>query len=230
MMELLNLLLNVIPIALVAAISPTTFAVLVVLLSLSKRPKISGTGFLAGSVIIVMLAALFGILTGGSVFYFTKSDPEPLKAWIDLLLGILILGYGVKIIINKKELWVTGELDEQKDKSPRHEFVSSLLLAMGLFALNFITTILVFFAGTEIAISTAGFFGKTISLIILIITTLLLVEIPIIICFLRPQKAEIILLKLNEWIKKNGYYLTAILVFVIGGYFLYNGLTALNVI
>ena len=49
MSDLFNLLTMVVPIALIAALSPTIFAVMVLLLSLSKKPKTGGLGFLTGS-------------------------------------------------------------------------------------------------------------------------------------------------------------------------------------
>ena len=69
MTDLLNLLTIVVPTALIAALSPTIFALFILLLSVSKKPKISGLGFLAGSLFIILLATLFGLLAveGASV-------------------------------------------------------------------------------------------------------------------------------------------------------------------
>ena len=71
---------------------------------------------------------------------------------------------------------------------------------------------------------------KIISLLILVVITLLLVEIPLLIFFLLPQKADTILSRLNGWIQKNGHYLTASLTIIIGIYILFNGLNELNLI
>jgi len=99
---------------------------------------------------------------------------------------------------------------------------------MGMFAVNFITTILVIYASSRIAISSVNWPGKTISLILLVIITLLLVETPLIVCFLMPQNANEILSKLNNWIKKHGHLLTAGLLFVLGVYLIIKGLGILN--
>ncbi len=61
---------------------------------------------------------------------------------------------------------------------------------MGLFSLNLITTVLVFFASNEIALSDAIWTSKMISLIVLVIITLLLVEIPLIIVFFCSPKGR----------------------------------------
>ena len=117
-----------------------------------------------------------------------------------------------------------------KDKYTTLGFFGSALLAMGLFALNLITTILVFLASNQIAASSVNWMGKTITLILLVTITLLLVEIPLMIYFLVPQKADNILSNLNTWIQKRGHYLTAGLVIIIGIYILFEGLNELNLI
>lgn len=228
MYELTTLLLDIITIGLVAAISPTTFAVLIVLLSLSKRPKTSGAGFLAGSFIVVLLAGILGFLAAGSVVYLTKSDPGPVRGWVNVILGAVVLYYGGNIIFNKKELFETMEISDKPSKSPRSEFMSNMVLAMGMFALNFITTALVFLGASKIALAQVDFMGKIISMVVLLAITLSLVEIPLLIYVFRPQKANKILYKLNQWIKKNGYYLSAALILIIGIYLLYNGLNILK--
>jgi cadmium resistance protein CadD (predicted permease) len=231
MSALSNLLTVIVPIALVAAISPTSFTVMILLLSLSKKPKTSGLGFLAGSILIILLAALLGLFAAESASMMTNADINLLPAWINVILGIIILYFGIKISFKKDY-----EVDEKKvenslkDKYSTFGFWGSVLLAIGLFTLNLITTILVFFASSQIAISNVNWMGKIISLILLVIITLLLVEIPLIILFLVPQKADKILSKLNRWIQKKGHYLTAGLTIIIGIYILFEGLKELNLI
>lgn len=230
MSDLFNLLTVILPIALIAAISPTTFAVMIVLLSLSKKPKTSGFGFFVGSLIIILLAALLGIVVAESASLIDYNDINILPAWMNVILGLIIFSYGVKTSF-KKEYDANEEAENRlKDKYQSYGFGGSVLLAMGIFILNLITTLLVFFASSQIGLSNVNLIGKTISLIILIIITLFLVEIPLLICFLVPQKADKILSKLNGWIQKNGHYLTAGLTVIIGIYLIFKGLGELNLI
>ena len=151
-----------------------------------------------------------------------------LPSGINIILGFVLLYFGIRILFNKDcddEEKVENRL---KDRYSDFGFFGSALLAMGLFALNLITTIMVFFASNQIAASSVNWMGKIISLILLVIITLSLVEIPLIICFLVPQKAGNILSKLNLWIQKKGHYLTGGLTIVIGIYILFNGLKELN--
>jgi len=229
MAEIVTLLLEIVPIALAAAISPTSFALIIVLLSLSKRPKTSGVGFLVGSSLVILVAALLGMIAAESAFLLTRAEPGPLKVWIDLFLGIIVLYYGLKILLKRGAWFEEKELELPiNNKSTTSEFLSSLVLAMGLFALNFITTALVFLGGSKIAAAGLGWMGTMLSLFVLMAITLSMVGLPVLIYFITPQKADKILFKLNKWIKKNGHYLTAILVIIIGLYFFYNGLDGLN--
>lgn len=230
MSDLFNLLTIVVPIALIASISPTTFAVMIVLLSLSKKPKTNGLGFLIGSLIIILLAALLGIFVAESAFLVDYNNISILPAWMNVILGLVLFSYGVKTSF-KKEYDTNEEAENRlKDKYQSYGFWGSVLLAMGIFILNLITTILVFFSGSQIGISNVNLVDKIISMILLVAITLLLVEIPILICFLVPQRAENILSKLNRWIHKNGHYLTAGLAIIIGIYLLFKGIRELNLI
>jgi len=159
----------------------------------------------------------------------TRAEPGPLKIWIDLFLGIIVIYYGFKILLTKNACFEDKELElPNNNKSATSEFLSSLVFAMGLFALNFITTALVFLGGSKIAAAGLGWLGTIISLFVLMAITLSMVALPVLIYFLVPKKADNILFKLNQWIKKNGHYLTAILILLLGFYFLLNGLEELN--
>ncbi len=227
MSEFLTLILEILPIALVASISPTTFAVMVFSLSLSKKPKTSGTGFFVGSFIIMLLAVLLGILAADGISIAAGGNRSIFNGWINLILGVILILFSIKIFLEKDNKLKNLE-DYKKNRSERSEFISSIFLAMGLFAMNFITTVLVVYASSQIAISSVHWTGKTIAFLLLVVITLLLVEIPVLICYLKPQKADAILFKLNDWIQRNGYYLTSGLLLILGLYFISSGLEKLS--
>jgi len=231
MSELINILSLVVPIALVASINPTAFTVMIVLLSLSERPKISGLGFFIGSLIIILVAALLGLLAVEGAYLAAGTKLNLLPGWIDIILGTIMLYFGIKTLF-KKDYGSDKQNVENliKGRNNALGFYSSALLALGLFSLNLITTVLVFLASNQIAMSDVNWMGKSISLILLLAITLLLIEIPLIIVFFVPKKADNILSRLNKWIQKNGQYLTAGLIITIGLYFLFNGLKELDLI
>jgi hypothetical protein len=222
-----TLLLEVIPLALVASISPTTFAVMVFSLSLSKRPKTSGIGFLTGSLIVILVAVLLGFLAADGASIACGGNNTIFQGWIDIVVSGVLIFFSIKTLVKKDNK--LGNIENFKNnRSESSEFIASFLLALGLFSMNFITTVLVVYASSEIAISSVNWIGKTISLISLVILTLLLVEIPVLICYIKPLKADEILSRLNKWIQRNGYYLTASLLFILGMYLLSNGMEKLG--
>lgn len=227
MSDFSTLLLEVIPLALVASISPTTFAVMVFSLSLSKKPKTSGIGFLTGSLIVILVAVLLGFLAVDGASIATGGDNTIFQGWINIVLSGVLIFFSIKTLVKKDNK--IGNIENFKNnRSESSEFIASFLLAMGLFSMNFITTVLVVYASSEIAMSSVNWTGKTISIISLVILTLLLVEIPVLICYIKPLKADEILSRLNKWIQRNGYYLTAGLLFILGMYLLSNGLEKLG--
>ena len=227
MSEFFILLLQIVSIALVAALSPTTFAVLVFSLSLSKKPKTTGVGFFVGSLIVILIAVLLGFLATDGISIITGEDPTIFNGWINIVLSILLIVYGIKTILEKDNK-LTKIKNYKNNRSETSEFFASMLLAMGIFTLNFITTILVIYATSEIVISNVNWSSKIILTILLVIITLLLVEIPVLVCFKDPIKADDILSRFNNWIQRNGYILTAALLLILGFYLLSEGLTKLN--
>lgn len=227
MSEFLILLLEILPIALVASISPTTFAVMVFSLSLSKKPKTTGAGFLAGSLIVILAAVLLGFLAASGISIAAGSNTTIFNGWINLILSVILIFFSIRTFLEKDNQLKNLE-DYKKNRSEKSEFISSIFLAMGMFAMNFITTILVVYASSQIVMSGVYWAGKTIAFVLLVAITLLLVEIPVLICYLKPQKADDIFIKLNDWIQRNGYYLTSGLLLILGIYLLSSGLEKLS--
>jgi Sap, sulfolipid-1-addressing protein len=117
MSELVTLLSDIVPIALVAAISPTTFTVVILLLSLFKKPKTSGLGFLAGSLIVMLGAVSLGFLTAEGAYFATGGNPGPLHGWIDLILGIIVLFFAIKISFQKDNNPIKVETPQEERSS-----------------------------------------------------------------------------------------------------------------
>lgn len=72
--------------------------------------------------------------------------------------------------------------------------------------------------------------GKLVVLIILILVTLLVCEVPLLMYILFPEKANNILSGVNKWMQKNGHYLMGTVILVIGIYLILIGLLRLELI
>ncbi|HEX7467999.1 MAG TPA: hypothetical protein VF324_05370, partial [Methanobacterium sp.] len=74
MSSFLTLLTQIIPLALGAAVSPTALMGIILLLSISKRPKLQGFGYYFGAIILILIVVIFGIILSAGV---TSASPTP---------------------------------------------------------------------------------------------------------------------------------------------------------
>jgi hypothetical protein len=221
MSELSTLLLNVLPLALGAAVSPVVLIGTILILTLSDRPKLSGVAFYIGAIILLLIVIVAGIVVGGGIT--ADRHPSVISAYLDLALGILLILLGIRRIVKK----VTGpDKDKfiQKSKSGVSDFIKYMFLGIGIFVINFKSTILVFAASKDIGLSSAGFADKLAVIIILTVITLLVVEIPLVIYFTMPESSEKLLGALNIWMQKNSRYLVAAVLFFFGIYLMVRGI------
>jgi len=227
MSELSILLADILPLAIGAAVSPTVLIGIILILSVSDRPKLSGIAFYTGAMIILLIVVLAGIILGKGAVIASSKPPSVTSAYFDSALGILLILLGIWRIIKKGD----GSPDENrfggKSKSAISDFIKYMVLGLGMFAINFTTTVLVFASGKDIGISSASLTDKLIVVIILTIITLLVVEIPLLIYFTMPKRSEKLLGALNVWMQKNSRYLMAAVMFVFGIYLMVKGVRVL---
>ncbi|HEX3013937.1 MAG TPA: GAP family protein, partial [Methanobacterium sp.] len=114
-----------------------------------------------------------------------------------------------------------------KSKSAVSDFIKYMILGLGMFTVNFTTTVLVFAAGKDIGISSASITDKVTVVIVFTLITLLVVEIPLLVDFSMPRRSEKVLGLLNVWMQKNSRYLMAAVMFVFGIYLMIKGIRVL---
>jgi threonine/homoserine/homoserine lactone efflux protein len=202
---------------------------IILLLSISKSPKLQGFGYYIGAVILILIVVILGILLGAGI---TSSSPKPnpILAAVDVLLGILLLIFGLRRIFKAQKSPKNRFQGDTKHNSKIVQFIKGLSFGFGMFLINFSTTIIVLAAGKEIGASSADLVGKLIVITILTLITLLVCEIPLLMYILFPEKANNVLSKVNKWMQRNGHYLMGIVIVIIGIYLLWIGLFKLGII
>ena len=167
MSSFLTLLIQILPLAFGAAVSPTALMGIIILLSISKKPKLQGFGYYIGSLILIIIVILLGLLLGtGITSGYNK--PNLLLSWIDVVLGIIILFLGARRIFQTQQSPTNRINNNDKPSSNLNLFIKGISFGFGLFLINFSTTIIVLAAGKEIAVSPVGFIGKFLIIMILI--------------------------------------------------------------
>ncbi len=229
MSSFLILLTNILPLALGAAISPTALMGIIILLSISNRPKIQGFGYYIGALILIIIVVVFGILLGAGITSVTPK-PNPILDLIDILLGIILLFVGIKRIFQSQKSPTRLLHGDVKSESNLVYFIKGVSYGFGLFLINFSTSIIVLEAGKEIGASSVDLIGKLTVVIILTIITLLVCEVPLLMYLTYPEKANNILSKVNKWMQTNGHILMGVVILVIGLYLIWIGLIRLGFI
>ncbi len=226
-MYLVSTLTQILPLALAAAVSPTALMGIILILSVSKKPKLQGFGYYLGALFLILIVVVIGMLLGAGISS-TTSKPGPILAIVDVVLGIILLLLGIMRI--RKPQKVANPVLENDSKIPSNTvtLIKGFSFGFGMFLINFSTTILVLDAGKEIAVSSADLMGKLIIIIILTIITLLVCEVPLLLYILFPEKANDILSNVNKWMQKNSHYLMGIVIIVIGVYLVFNGFIKLG--
>ncbi len=224
MSELSTLLFDILPLALGAAVSPTVLIGIILILSVADRPKLSGIAFYIGAIIILLIVVAAGILLGKGAAVAASKPPSAASAYFDLALGIALILFGMRKVFKKGDSTPDESKFGGKSKSAGSDFIKYMILGLGMFTINFTTTVLVFAAGKDIGISGAGFIDQIIIVIILTIITLLVVEIPLLIYFAMPERSEKILKPVNLWMQKNSRYLMAAVIFLFGIYLMVKGI------
>ena len=227
MSDLSSLLTSVLPLALGAAVSPTVLIGIILILSITKRPKLNGIAFYTGSIILLLIIVALGVFVSKAIVLTTGTHSSTASVYFDIILGILLILLGIRRARKEDKDPDKDKFKEDASISAGKAFIKSMIFGFGLFIINFTTTILVFAAGKDIGLSAAPIFDKLIVVVILTIITLLVVEIPLLIYILVPKTANKLLEPVNIWMQKNGKYLMAAIFFVFGIYLLIKGAMSL---
>ncbi|MEN4018215.1 MAG: GAP family protein [Methanobacterium sp.] len=223
MSDLSALLTSILPLALGAAVSPTVLIGIILILSITKRPKLNGVAFYIGSIILLLIVVALGVFVSKGAVIASGTMPSTTSAYFDIVLAVLLILLGIRRTRKEDKGPDKDKFKEDASPSAVKGFIKSMGFGFGLFVINFTTTILVFAAGKDIGLSPAPLFDKLIVIIALTIITLLVVEIPLLIYILMPKTANKALAPVNIWMQKNGKYLMAAIFFVFGIYLLVKG-------
>ncbi len=166
-------------------------------------------------------------MLGKGVTVASNKPPSVTSAYIDLAIGIFLILLGIWRINKKGSDAPDKGRFGGKSKFAVSDFIKYMILGLGMFTVNFTTTILVFAEGKDIGISSAGITDKVTMVIVLTLITLFVVEIPLLVYFTMPKRSEKLLNVLNVWMQKNSRYLMAAVMFAFGIYLMVKGVRVL---
>lgn len=211
-------LTELIPLALVVALSPLSIIPAVLVLH-TARPRPTGLAFLAGWVLgLAALTTLFigvsGLLGG------MNSQPPAWASWLRIGIGAALIAFGVY-------RWLTRHSKPHQMPGTRHITEAGPAKALVVGAALTVVNLKVLFicAAAGLAIGTAGLgsgvWGAEAAYIVIAAST---VALPILAYTVSGDKLDPALVKLKAWMEKHNAALVAAILVVIGLMVLYKGI------
>ena len=209
-----SLVLQVLPLALGAAVSPTVLMIELLILSGARSPKARAWAFVLG-VVAVLFAAVLLFLTvlsrapdadGGS----------PAASWriVDGVAAALLAALGVRNLLPKK---TPGE--KHKSKVAERLTAAGLPFYVGIGAVtmltNFSTLILLAPACHEITKSTAPTDVKVLATVVLVVIILIPLLAPVLSMTLLGHRSDAVLARLNAVVSSHSRQINAGICFVL---------------
>lgn len=195
-----DLLAEVVPLALGAAISPVVFLVQLTTLT-GPRPISRGAALLAGAAVVLIVISTIGVLLGGTGF----SSNDTLKATLNVVLGALLMAVGLRALLKPPQ--PKAREPDEKPKSIGGSFVSGAA-AMGSNVTSFALYVpaLALIAGSGLPLGQRGLA----SLVILLIT-LSVAWVPLFLAAAVPAASKSLLPALGNWMNANDRWIQVVL-------------------
>ncbi|ANI37749.1 GAP family protein [Mycolicibacterium vaccae] len=217
-----SILTELIPLALVIALSPLSIIPAVLVLR-SAHPRPTGLAFLAGWLLgLTVLTGLFlqlsSLIGGGG------GHPPGWASWLRVVVGAALIAFGAyRWIMRRKSEHMPGWLTRMSALTPG----KAGGMAVALTVLN--PKVLLICVAAGLAIGSAGLTSPSVwfAVIWFVAVAGVTVAAPILGYAISGQRLDPALTRLNEWMERQHAALLAAILVVIGAMVLYKGIHAL---
>lgn len=214
-------LTELIPLALVIALSPLTIIPAVLALH-TARPRETGLAFLAGW--LLGTGVLTAIFVEVSDLLGTLDKPPAWASWLRIVVGALLIVFGgYRWFTRNRSEHSPGWMRKMADLTPGRALVTSAVLAVVNPKVLFIC------AAAGLAIGTAGL-GRAyawIAVILFVAAAASTVALPILAYAVSGDRPSQPLTRLKDWMERQHGTLVAAILIVIGVLLLYKGIHGL---
>lgn len=216
------LLADIVPLVIVASISPTAVMVGILILSGKDRPQQKTLVFILGNV-----AVLLGV---GLVFLFlihqiNTSAPKQstIGSVIDIIVGLWLVHFGIRTMYKPKSTgkpkWLTG--------LQSMNYVKMFVAGMAVMLVNFSTLFTFIPAVRDVSHLGIGIPEQLLALAIIIFFVEFWILLPLVITKVAPSKATGVLDAFMGFIKRHSRTVTVWMCIIFGAYFAVKGVLAL---
>ncbi len=215
---MVNLLIEILPLAIASAMSPVILGISIALLS--KKATHTVFAFLFGSALaaLILLAIGIGFASGDDIVAASISQPV---AIFDLALGILLGAFGVKVLLEKEG--AGSRLKAGAAISARKMAAIGLLGTLT----NFDAALLNITAVRAIASAADSFATKLAALGIAEFFLLSPILLPLAFYFVAPQKSVKLLAPVGAWMEKYGRFVVGLIFLGFAVYLVAKALPAI---
>jgi len=221
-----SLLAIVVPLALGAAISPTLFALEVLVLS-GRRHPVARAWALAGGAAATLIAFSVLGLTLLRNLHSGRHHRSPADATIDLVAGVLLALLAARALHPRRTA-----AESHRDRTRRRLADTPTILFVGVGSLgmlvNFSTLLLFLPALHEISRSSVSLAGKGATWLILLVITLLPVLIPVTLVVTLGRRASPMLERLNTFVGGHSRQITVSIEVLFAVILIWKGIAELS--
>jgi hypothetical protein len=215
-----ELLAEIAPLVLAAAISPATIGIVILILATTERPVLRATAFAAGFALVLIPASVAGLvlLRGART---SLDEGSPLFAWIDISMGALLLA------VTAVSLFRQGDVGAAEERVRGANPAAFLVLGIAMMIGNLNTLAVAVPMLHEIAIAEVSSFERGLALALSDLVILLPVLAPIAVCAAAPRAADRALPPIRRAVDGYGVRVGVVVFTAIGVYLLVKGLIRL---
>jgi hypothetical protein len=215
-----DLLVEIAPLVLAAAISPATIGIVVLILATADEPLRRALAFTAGFALLLVPLSVVGLLAFSGAR--SSVDPgSPLFAWIDISMGVVLL------VVSGVSLTRASAIEGAQKRLRGAPVAAYFGFGMVMMLSNLNTLAVAVAMLHEIAIADVASFQRGLTLAIVDAVILLPVIAPIALVALAPSAAERVLPKIRAGVDRYGVRVGALVFAAIAVYLLIEGFSHL---
>jgi hypothetical protein len=211
-----ELLAQVIPLALGAAISPVVFILQLNALT-GQRPIAHGAALTAGAAAVLIAGSTIGVLVGDTGF----STRDTLKAVINIAFGALLVLVALRALLRPPKP-KPPEADARPPTIRRSFVVGAGGMASNVTTFALYIPALALIAGSGLPLRQQG-----IAALIILLLTLMVAWVPLVLAVAVPGASTRLLPWLGHWMNANDRWIQVVLGFGFGGWLLVKGISGL---
>jgi Sap, sulfolipid-1-addressing protein len=211
-----TLLLEIVPLALGAAISPVIFLLQLTTLT-GPRPIARGSVLAAGAAAALIVVSTIGVLVGDTGF----STRDTLQAVINIAFGALLAAVGLRALVRPPKP------RRPTSSARRPSLRGSFLAGVGGMASNVTTFALYIPALALIAGSGLSLRQQGIAALIILVITLMVAWVPLVLAVVVPGASTRLLPWLGAWMRANNRWIEVVLGLGFGVWLLVKGVDGL---